>query len=121
MSAGGQGVLAVREATGSAGRTARGSLCNHRARPTRPRTPAQTCACFPPTNLGPAPPDPFRRLCLTCCCRALWLREDLLSSAALWGDLVLTGQPLAAACERPQALAAWLKRRRGAARCGRAL
>lgn len=52
---------------------------------------------------------------LTSCCRALWARADVLSSAALWGDFSL-GQRHPAPAAKQAALEAWLARRRAGLR-----
>lgn len=55
-------------------------------------------------------PPAICRMRLASCCRALWLREDVASSTALWGDLLVFRPSLLAG--RQVALAAWLAKRR---------
>lgn len=61
---------------------------------------------------------PARRVALVSCCRALWARQDLAGSAALWGQLSLGRRVLPAelTAARAGSLAAWLGRRRPALR-----
>lgn len=60
---------------------------------------------------------PCCRLPLTSCCRALWVRPDVLASAGLWGEVEVAWGSLTEAVDSGAAsLAAWLGRRRPAVR-----
>lgn len=93
--------------------------------PMRTRTctpaPVQAPWALPsPAKRAPLRPAAARRVSLASCCRALWLRPDVLASPMLWGEVEVEELDPGGRRERAQrklaALAAWLARRRPALR-----